>query len=593
MSQDAPEAWLRGGKDEPKTERVILTDEYLVGRNRGAESIPGGHWSSEDSAWVAEIGTARQAAIALLLFPEIGPKHPRIEKLRDSMAQDMRPFDNATPYDSPLEPRDETLLRLNDYWFGNGYDLSCAYEAFGHEVPNPLHDYQKIDLGYMKDIMLRDGAGYIGWDRGLGKTSATCILADELDCKRIVVVCRNAAKVNIWEECVQALLPEHRCIVLPNAKKKREEILKELHKKNDPDPYVLIVHYEALAIIAGKDGKGKMTSAGWKKLGPMDLVAADEAHRLANPKAKMTRAIKYIETKYKLALSGSIIQNRVEELYSVLNWLFPDRYKAQWRDWNDRFLDYIDGGYGRICIGVKPNKIEDLRQELGVFTVYRRKEDELDLPEKLVETVGVDLLPDQTKVYEDLRDTLIAEVDGAPDVKSLDGATMLGKLRQVATGLECFGGVGSSKLDRAVEMVEENPDASFVVFSWFKAPCYALQERLATKNIESWVATGDQDEAKERTPAVAAFQNGERRVFIGTIATLSESIQLHRASNVIFLDRSWNPEETGQAVDRVHRQGQKQRTTITHLVARDTVDELRVAPVIRNKESLRKLILGG
>lgn len=581
MSQDAPEAWLRGGRGEPKGTRVLLTDEYLPGKK--AEAIPGGHWSPGEG-WVAEIHTARQATIALLLFPEIGPQFPHLEELRDSMAQDMRPFDNATPFGFHLRPKPEMKERLMAYWNIDPESVGGLY--------NPLHEYQQIDLGYIRTIMDNYGSAYIGWDRGLGKTSATCILADELDCKRIVVVCRNAAKVNIWHECVEALLPDHQCLVLPNEKKKREEMLASIHKRKDPEPYVLIVHYEALAIIAGKNSKGKMHRAGWDKLGPLDMVCADEVHRLSNPKAKMTHAIKYIDTKYKLALSGSIIQNRVEELFSVLQWLFPDRYKSQWRDWNNRYLDYIDGGYGRVCIGVKANKIEDLRQELGVFTVYRRKEDELDLPEKITETVHVDLLPEQLKVYEDLRDTLIAEVDGADDIKSLDGAAMLGKLRQVATGLECFGGTGSSKLDRAVEQIQENPDEAFVVFSWFKAPCYALQERLAKAEIESWVATGDQDEAKERTPAVAAFQLGERQVFIGTIATLSESIQLHRASNVIFLDRSWNPEETGQAVDRVHRQGQARRTTITHLVTRDTVDELRVAPVIRNKESLRRLILG-
>jgi hypothetical protein len=68
----------------------------------------------------------------------------------------------------------------------------------------------------------------------------------------------------------------------------------------------------------------------------------------------MTRAIKKIPSKRRLALSGSIIQNHIEELFSPLQWLFPDRYKAKWRDWNDRYLEYVESSFGRVCIGVKP-----------------------------------------------------------------------------------------------------------------------------------------------------------------------------------------------------------------------------------------------
>jgi SNF2 family DNA or RNA helicase len=89
------------------------------------------------------------------------------------------------------------------------------------------------------------------------------------------------------------------------------------------------------------------------------------------------------------------------------------------------------------------------------------------------------------------------------------------------------------------------------------------------------------------------FQAGERRVFVGTLATLSESVNLQRASNAIFLDRHWNPATNVQAADRIYRIGQTKPVTITHLVARDTVDELRVLPALASKEALRRSIFGG
>ena len=76
-------------------------------------------------------------------------------------------------------------------------------------------------------------------------------------------------------------------------------------------------------------------------------------------------------------------------------------------------------------------------------------------------------------------------------------------------------------------------------------------------------------------------------------ATLSESVNLQRASQVIFLDRSWNPAQNIQARDRVYRNGQTKPVTVVDIVARNTVDELRVLPTIANKEALRRLILGG
>jgi SNF2 family DNA or RNA helicase len=156
-------------------------------------------------------------------------------------------------------------------------------------------------------------------------------------------------------------------------------------------PFVLVVHYEALQILE--------KAGWWKKLGEWDLVVADEAHRLKNPQALMTRAIKKIPSQARLALSGSIIQNHIEELFSVLQWLFPERYKAKWRDWNDRYLDYVESSFGRVCIGVKPDRLDAMRDELSRFMVVRYKEDELDLPDKTEQTLYVELSPKQRRAY--------------------------------------------------------------------------------------------------------------------------------------------------------------------------------------------------
>src|SRR5581483_8536591 len=118
-------------------------------------------------------------------------------------------------------------------------------------------------------------------------------------------------------------------------------------------------------------------------------------------------------TQLKLALSGTIFANHLEELFSQIQWLFPDRYRSKWRDFNDRFLDYVENGYGKVCIGVKIEKLEELRQELGVFMVVRYKHDELDLPDKTYQTLEVQLSPAQRKAYDELRDTCVAQLESS------------------------------------------------------------------------------------------------------------------------------------------------------------------------------------
>lgn len=569
---------------------IVLTDEWP--KQAMARAVPGAHWCDENRAWVVDDITPRGAAVALKLFPNLRRDHPELEQLRDSLLSDIRPFDNATAYVEQTGYRiDAPLVR-------------ASLAARGHE----LHRYQEVDLAYLAAVMQQHGAGYLGWERGLGKTLGALALMEELTAQHTLIVAPNTAKRPVWETELHQTFPDLEVLVLPQPKAQRERCLRTAQRLYEEGaPFVLVVHYEALSVIAGKtrtetkrtkdDGTPIMKTVlgdGWKKLGiEWDLIVTDEDHRLSNNDAQMTKAIKKIPRDKLLLMSGSIIQNHLEELYSPHARAFPDRYRSKWRDWNDRFLDYVDSGYAKVCVGVQSQAVAPMRKELGVWMVYRRKEDELDLPPKTVVDVRLDLSPAQRQVYDDLVQECLAELPTGDRIKTEDGIAMLGKLRQVATGLDLLGGMAdSTKLDYAVEMILDGEDDEFVVFSWYKSAVAALEQRLAAKGVESWVVTGDVKQA-DRDTAIQRFTAGEKRVFIGTLSTLGESVNLQRANNAVFLDRSWNPGTNSQATDRVFRQGQKRPVTITHLIAKDTVDELNVLPTLANKEALRAAILGG
>lgn len=552
----------------------ILTGDYV--KRPLATAVPGARWAPEHRAFVVDDPTPRAALVALKLFPYLANEYPELVELRATLIRDVRPNDYATPYGKRIDaPRVQEVL-----------------DAKGWR----LHDYQAIDTGYGADFLRANGGLYIAWERGLGKTLALCLLIDALDADATMVVCPNTLKNSVWGDALREFCPWLDVFVMPNSKPKRERLLADIEEAHaEGRQLALVTHYEALPVVAGK-GKtptGKVSIGdGWSKLGIDWLRAADEGHRLANPRAQFVKAFKKVPATGTVIMSGSVVQNHLEELYSPLNAMFPDRYKNRRRDWNDRYLDFVEG-HGPILVGIKEGVEEQMRDELGVFMPYRRKADELDLPEKVVHRVNLELSSAQRKAYDELVETCLAELEDGSRIKAQAGAAMFTKLRQVATGLDLFGEVAdSTKLDWAEEAIVDGEDDRFVVFSWYKAAVYALRDRLLDRRIPASVITGDQSDA-ERQSILAQFERGEPRVLIGTIATMGEGVNLQTANNVIFLDRALNPALNEQAEDRVHRQGQKQRVTVTHLIAKDTVDELVVMPTLATKEMARAVLLGG
>jgi SNF2 family DNA or RNA helicase len=361
-----------------------------------------------------------------------------------------------------------------------------------------LHRYQEVDLAFAAACLREHGAFYMGWERGLGKTLGTCAFVDELGCMRTLVVAPNTVKRPVWEAELARFLPHHEAIVLGNTAAQRARALGHARQLADAGlPFVLVVHYAALAVVAGKSktAKGRTSIGdGWKRLGiTWDLLVTDEDHRLSNTDTQMVRAYRKVPARMRLMLSGSIVQNHLEELYSPHHRGFPERFKSKWRDWNDRFLDYVENGYGRVCVGPREQATEEMRQTMGAWMVYRRKEDELDLPAKVVQELRIELTPTQRAAYDQLVDECLTVLDDGTTVKASEGIAMMTRLRQVATGLDLVGAdvADSSKLDLALEMIVDNADGDFVVFSWYKAAVHALAERLQDKGVEAWTITGD------------------------------------------------------------------------------------------------------
>lgn len=559
--------------------RIELTSEWT--RGHMARAVPGSFWDGERGAHCVDDPNQRTAAIILTLFPELSNEYPELVLLRESLASDARPFDNATATGIRIEaPTVEAQLLDEGYSF---------------------YEFQSLDLGYINAVLNEHGAGALLWDRGLGKTLGTAALIESQGAFASLVVAPNTAKHSVWGRELERFLPEHRVFVLPNLKSKRETCLEQIQAQYDGGdeaaPFIVVINYEQLAVIAGTEkyktpsGKEKKRILdGWERLGvEWDLKVADEAHRLCNPDTLQARSLLTVPGEKFLALTGTAIQNQPEDPYGILHQMYPKDYRRKWADWNDRFVDYVKDDYGQKAIGFKAETLDELRAELGVFCVYRRKDDELDLPGKIRVPVLLDLEGKQAKAYDEMLQQFYTILEEGDVLKASNVLAQLNQLRQIATYVE---GVPSVKLDYAVEQIKDSDGEPTVVFSWYKAPLLELERRLEKAGVPAVVVTGDVKQ-EDRSQLIEDFQRGKGQVFAGTISTLGESVTLHRASQAIRLDRHWNPAVNDQTDDRLYRIGQTRHVTITDLIARGTVDELRVLPALASKEALRRAVFGG
>lgn len=583
----APELPSIAAAREPTALTVELTGDGA--RQAQAYAVDGCYWSGERKRWCTDNPTPRTAAAIMAIFPELLEQYPQLAEIRESEYGEARPHDYAG----------ELQISTDLGPFGDGKEL---------------YDWQDIDAGYLSAIMKRDGGAFVGWAPGLGKTLCTAAFIRKFGWQRTIVVCRNDVKEAVWKRELNDVIPEAEVVVIPNEKKKREKLLDVIahideHDPNQPlyqdgtgPPMVFVIHYEAIAVVADRvperDKQGKVRRGhgkGWARLGKWDALVYDEGHRLANmnPNAprknsQMGKALMRLRKKHvrhAVNLTGSGIMNHAEDLFGQLHFLYPDRYKAKWADWNDRYLDFIDVGPRKVCIGFRPDRLDDLRRELGVFMVYRTKREVFpDLGEPLIQNVELDLHPAQRKAYEEVRDQFWTRIE-EEGVKAVNPLAQMNMLRRLAT---YYPGLQSAKLDYALAELDELSDEQFVVFTWYKEPGRALMERFGDDVV---VVDGDVKQS-ERTWALEQHEKGHARVLVGSIATIGESLNLQYCHEAIRLDRDWNPQKNKQTIDRLHRNGQQQLVTLRDLWAKDTVDTLRVRPSLVGKESLRKAIFG-
>ncbi|RUL52250.1 DEAD/DEAH box helicase [Lysinibacillus antri] len=429
-------------------------------------------------------------------------------------------------------------------------------ETLKMEVPeyldSILRDYQKHGYRWMKTLANYGFGGVLADDMGLGKTlQSITFIVSELESirqqqKPILIVCPSSLTYN-WLDELLSFAPEVQAIVIDGKKQEREKLLQDLQSMD-----VVITSYPLLR----RDRK-------WYESQNFHTVFFDEAQAFKNPMTQTARTVKKIQADNRFALTGTPVENSLEELWSIYYVVFPQLFQ--------KLEDYTFLPRKVIARRVRPFLLRRTKKE--VLTELPGKQETLELSE---------LLPEQKKLYVALlaklrHDTLKhldKETFASSRIRILAGLT---RLRQVcchpALFVEGYTG-GSAKFEQLLQILEESQHSGrrVLIFSQFTKMLEMIGKELVWRN-QSYFYLDGKTPADERVELCNRFNYGEREVFLISLKAGGTGLNLTGADTVILYDLWWNPAVEEQAADRAYRMGQKNVVEVIKLISRGTIEE--------------------
>ena len=483
--------------------------------------------------------------------------------------------------DRILRERTDTEVRRDERFCG----LLARFEDATHnDYPVPdslvpiLRQYQRHGYRWLRTMEELGFGAILADDMGLGKTIQiiTLLLAakERGDNRPSLVVCPTSLVLN-WEREIARFAPALTTLCVIGDAGARRSLLQTV--ADGEESYdVLITSYDML----------KRDVALYEPLS-FHYHMLDEAQYIKNSTTQNARAAKAVRAAQRFALTGTPMENRLSELWSIFDFLMPGilfgyaKFRARFetpimRQGDERALARL----GRM---VSP------------FILRRLKQDVLtELPPKTEQVLPSTMEDAQRQVYLATLRELRRELEGMRGT-SLNGQarinvlTMLTRLRQICCDprLCCEGYIGSScKLEACVELLKEASEGGHKVllFSQFTSMLDLIRQRLEEEGISYYLLQGSTPKDR-RAALVDAFNTDDTAVFLISLKAGGTGLNLTGADMVIHYDPWWNLAAQNQATDRAHRIGQKRAVQVVRLIARDTVED----KILRLQEDKRRL----
>jgi SNF2 family DNA or RNA helicase len=435
-------------------------------------------------------------------------------------------------------------------------------------VPKPrtlkadLRPYQKDGFSWLVFLHELNSGGILADDMGLGKTIQTIALllwAKSKYKRKLNLVVAPTSVVPNWEREIGKFAPGLKTVVWqgPN----RSQRAPELEKAD-----VMITSYALLR----RDEE---------LLQALDLryVILDEAQHIKNPMSQTARSAKKLSSERRLALTGTPIENRLSELWSIFDFVSPGLL-GQLKTFEERIARPIDRGDMETA--------QRLRATIKPFVMRRLKRDvAADLPDKIEQEMIVPLAEEQAKLYKQVlgqvRKSVLSEVEKKGVSKAqIQILAALTRLRQVACDPRLmklpdtdFDADDSGKLGALREIIDEAVDGNHrvLVFSQFVEMLNHIRAALDTDGVQYEYLDGS---TKDRIERVDRFnEDASVPVFLISLKAGGTGLNLTGADTVVHFDPWWNPAVEDQATDRAHRIGQTKNVNVYKLIAAGTVEE--------------------
>jgi len=426
-------------------------------------------------------------------------------------------------------------------------------EALPGYLQTILRGYQKSGFAWLKMLQHYRMGGILADEMGLGKTiQALSVILGSPGDRQNLVVCPKTLLYN-WAAEIEKFHTNIPFLIVEGDKETRLELLR------NPNVKLFIISY---TVVLNDIAVLKEKSFEW--------IVLDEAQNIKNVSAKRTYAIKKIPAQYRLALTGTPVENNLTELWSIYDFLMPG-YLGNLKRFKHEYMDDAENGAIKLRRAVAPFLLRRIKKEVL-----------LELPDKQEQISWCKMHPVQEKLYLQIIDMVQKKLLNSPEAANLNFVHILAalmKLRQVCNHPHLANSdilpeiEASSKLEQLVELVQDAIDSGhkILVFSQFVQMLKIIRKVFDRLGIDYAYMDGH---SKNRMAEVQRFETTpELKLFLISLKTGGTGLNLTSADTVIIYDPWWNPMVENQAIDRTHRIGQTRKVQVFRLITKGTVEE--------------------
>lgn len=448
----------------------------------------------------------------------------------------------------------------------DAFDASPA----GH----PWHGLRSYQQAGVRWLNIAHGRAILGDDMGLGKTSESLTYLQLVGAERVLVVCPSVVLIN-WQREAARWAPA----IAFTPIRSQEELAAFIARPHLPRRFAVSVSWGLLRLV-------KDALIGLR----FDTVVADEIHYASNPESQRTQALLELGMQpwceRRLGLTGTEVRNRPKELWPLLRFVDPLRFRVFAR-YGERFCGPknkkvpIDGKQVMIREYNGVSKIRELNELLRGYAIRRDKKQVLtEIPEKTRQMLPVPWTVDEQRTVAVRFERIKKKIGLDGTGEQLWAMGQLTELRKEA---------GLAKVPIATELIADTVRSGepVIVFLYHHEVREALEKGLAEAGISSLSIVGETP-PKKRDEYVQAFQDGKADVIIGSTA-MKEGVTLHRARITLHVERFWVPADEEQAEDRACRFGQRRAVLNWYLHLEGSMDDYMAKVIEAKREILNAL----